>query len=146
MERIDKSNPNAWVAIEQNGYQPTFRNTKALRGSGISTGFGKGIVMEDVLNPPTREVPRSEAKDKIQENAYAMFSAGVHDHYLDMRANSTSNRKTLTRVVQFLLFPIAFILYLIPRLGSSGQAWTDLAYFEWIEIGVMLTLVLYEFL
>ncbi len=146
MERIDKSNPDAWVAIEQGGYQPTFHNTKSRRGSGVSTGFGKGIVMEDVLNPPAREVPRSENKEEMQQNAYAMFSAGVHDHYLDMRANSTSNRKTLTRVVQFLLFPIAFILYLIPRLGSSGQAWGELAYFEWIELGIMLALVLYEFL
>lgn len=146
MERIDKSNPNAWTDIELGGYQPTFSNTKSLRGNGIGTGFGKGVIMEDILSPPAKKVPRSEDYEELLDTSYALFSAGLHDHYMDMRINSSSNRKTLTRVVQFLLFPMAFILYLIPRLGSSGQPWTDLAYFEWVEVGVMLSLILYELL
>ncbi len=144
MERIDKSNPDAWVAIEQSGYQPTFRNTKTLRGSGISTGFGKGVVMEDVLNPPAREVPRSEAKEEMQQNAYAMFSAGVHGHYLDMRVNSSSNRKTLTRLTQFFLFPMFLIVYFASRIG--GLDWLEFDLFHSLFLGIMAALILYEFL
>ena len=148
MERIDKSNPDAWVAIEQGGYQPTFHNTKPLRGSGISTGFGKGIVMEDVLNPPTRKIPRSEEEEEeeehIQKSAYSMFNAGVHNHYMDMRINSSSNRVTLTRTAQIILLPIFLLVYVTSRIG--GQGWLEFDLFDSIFLGIMTILILYEFL
>ena len=82
MERIDKSNPNTWIDIELCGYKPEFENTKYLRGNGISSGFGKGIVMEDILSPPPKEVPRKEEHEELLETSYALFSAGVHSHYV----------------------------------------------------------------
>ena len=144
MERIDKSNPNTWIAIEQGGYQPHFHSTRHLRGSGISTAFGKSVVMEDILNPPARKIPRSEEQNKTQQNAFALFSAGVHQHYMDMRVNSSSNREVLTRVTQFLLFPMFLVVYIASRIG--GKDWLEIDLFHGLFLAIMVTLILYEFL
>ena len=144
MERIDKSNPDAWIDIELGGYQPTFRNTKMLRGNGIGTGFGKGVVMEDILSPPIKQIPRSEDYEEVLDTSYALFSAGLHDDYMDMRVNSTSNRVTLTRVTQFFLFPMFLIVYFASRVGGLG--WFEFDLFHSLFLGIMATLILYEFL
>ncbi|MCV6610823.1 MAG: hypothetical protein OIF55_08650 [Amphritea sp.] len=66
-KQINTSNPSAWVAPKENGYSPTFKNTKARRSKGLGTAFGKGVVMEDVLNPPAKIIPREGETEIVQK-------------------------------------------------------------------------------
>jgi len=119
MKRINTSNPNAWVAPKHHGYAPIFKDTKARRGKGLGTAFGKGVVMEDILNPSAKQVPREEKLQHIHEKGCHLFGAGNHQDYLDMRVNTVTNREMLTRFSQAFLFPIYLVLYLLPRLGDQ---------------------------
>ena len=145
MKRIDTSNPNAWIAPKHYGYAPVFKDTKSRRGTGIGTAFGKGVVMEDVLHPPSKQVPREEELQRVHEKGCHLFGAGNHKHYLDMRVNSVTNREMLTRFSQAFLLPIYLILYFLPRLG--GQiGWFEGGIFDYCALALIFGFILYDFL
>ncbi|WP_261845068.1 DUF6708 domain-containing protein [Aliamphritea ceti] len=143
-KQIDKTNPNAWIAPKQNGYSPTFRNTKARRGKGLGTAFGKGVVMEDVLNPPAKIIPRDKETKQVQQNGCLLFGAGNHGHYMDMRVNSVTNREMLTRAAQVFFVLIFLPAYLIIR--SVGYGWFELHIVELCFLAGLLALILFDFL
>ncbi|MCV6624127.1 MAG: hypothetical protein OIF51_20505, partial [Cellvibrionaceae bacterium] len=144
MKKINKSNPSAWIGPKQNGYIPVFKNTKARRGKGLGTAFGKGIVMEDVLNPPAKKVSRDEDIKTVQENSCLHYGAGNHSHYMDMRVNSVSNREMLTRSSQGLFVLIFLPAYFVIR--YVGFDWFELHIVEICFLAGLLSLVLIDFL
>ncbi|WP_261845066.1 DUF6708 domain-containing protein [Aliamphritea ceti] len=144
-KQIDKTNPNAWVAPKQNGYSPTFKNTKARRGKGLGTAFGKGVVMEDVLNPPAKKIPRKESTEHIQEQSCSHYGAGNHSHYMDMRVNSVTNREMCTRGAQFLLLPMYILGYIVFRIGG-GMGWLEFDILDYGFLASILGLILFDFL
>ena len=145
MKRIDTSNPNAWVAPKHYGYAPVFKDTKARRGNGLGTAFGKGVVMEDVLNPSAKKVPREEVLQRVHEKGCLLFGAGNHEHYMDMRVNSVTNREMLTRFAQFILLPLYIVGYLIIRFTGALE-WGEFMFMDWGFIITMLALILFDFL
>lgn len=143
-KKIDTSNPNAWVAPKEEGYTPIFKNTKARRGKGLGTAFGKGVVMEDVLNPPSKIVPRESNAEELQETSCLLYGAGNHDHYMDMRVNSVSNREMCTRAAQVFFVLIFLPAYFIIR--YTGLGWFELHIVEICFLAGLVSLVLFDFL
>ncbi|WP_104401595.1 DUF6708 domain-containing protein [Vibrio penaeicida] len=141
--KINKVSKDLWIGAEHRGYAPEFKNTIRRRGVGFSTGFGTSHIMEDVLNPPEKEI---ELKDEFEEidggfydSSYLLHSAGTHGDFIDMRVNSVHNRQTLTRFAQFFMFPIFLITYLIIRLARNDTPWF---YLHPMESGVVVFILL----
>ncbi|WP_292959413.1 DUF6708 domain-containing protein, partial [Neptuniibacter sp. UBA6509] len=145
MKRIDTSNPSAWIAPKYYGYAPVFKDTKARRGNGLGTAFGKGVVMEDVLHPPSKQIPREEELQRVHEKGCLLFGAGNHNHYMDMRVNSVTNREMLTRFAQFILLPLYIVGYLIIRFTGALE-WGEFMFVDWGFIITIAALILYDFL
>ena len=145
MKRIDTSNPNAWVAPKHYGYAPVFKDTKSRRGAGIGTAFGKGVVMEDVLHPPSKQVPREEELQRVHEKGCLLFGAGNHKHYMDMRVNSVTNREMLTRFAQAFLLPMYLLSYVVFRIGGA-MGWLEFDIFDYCFFFAILALILFDFL
>ncbi|MCL1037831.1 hypothetical protein L2750_11780 [Shewanella submarina] len=132
-----------WIGAEQHGYAPQFRNTKAIRGVGFSTGFGTSHMMEDILSPPPRKL-ELEQEEGACEVSYYLHSAGTYGDFIDMRVNSVHCRQTLTRFSQFFLFPMMLFVYLVIRLGRDDTPWLYLSPAEAWLFGACLLLVLID--
>ncbi len=145
MKRIDTSNPDAWVAEKDNGYAPIFRDTKSQRGSGLGTAFGKGVVMEDVLSPPAKTIPREHSLEELHKKSCLLYGAGDHEQYMDMRVNSVTNREMLTRFAQFFLVPMYLLSYVVFRIGGA-MGWLEFDIFDYCFFFAILALILFDFL
>ena len=143
-KQVDTSNPNAWAGPEQFGYAPLFKNTKQRRGNGLSTVFGKGSIMEDVLNPPTKTIPRTEDTERVQQKGNLLFGAGNHGHYMDMRVDSVTHREMCTRAAQFFFVILYLPLYFLLR--ASHLDWFEFHIVEICFLLCLLSLILFDFL
>lgn len=141
--KINKVSKDLWIGGEHYGYAPELKNTIKRRGAGFSTGFGTSHIMEDVLNPPAKEIYLDWHDDEKFYNAGYSFVSSTHGDFIDMRTNSVHNRQTLTRTSQFLLFPIFFITYLIIRLARDDTPWL---YLHPMELGVVMVMLLLCFI
>ncbi|CZF85470.1 hypothetical protein GCE9029_05030 [Grimontia celer] len=142
-KKINKVSNELWIGASYYGYAPKFKNTISRRGKGFSTGFGTSHIMEDMLNPPPKEIRLDWDGEGDFYNAGYAFVSSTQGEFIDMRVNSVHNRQTLTRLSQFILLPIFLFTYLIIRLTRDDVPWF---YLHPVELGVFLVMLLLCFL
>lgn len=137
MSDIKQVGPGHWIGPEDDGYQPHFFTTD---NAVYNYPFGS-LIQEDPLQPANKriEMDYDESKGESIGEFFETFSAGGHEHYLDMRVHSVTSRgKGLGLSILLGLIYLA-VFWTVRAVGNVADQ------INWLDWGVLSTLIVITF-